>query len=402
LTAIAAAAIAAAPEGFAELVFRDAARWRLMLIAAGTLVAVTGFNFCTELFTALRRSRVASNMQFAHALLFTGLSLLLLATVWASAEAVVFAYGAACLVACVGAFPALRGSWRLTPAAEVSSPQRDFWSKLLPFACWIWATNLLINLSDVADRYMILYFASGDAGAASALVGQYHSSRIAPDLLASLAVMIAGVMLPYNSHDWESDARDAVSLRIRLAVKGASLAFLGAGAALLAVAGPLFEHVLGGKYAAGEAILPWTLALCTYFGLTILAANYLWCAERAGRAVAVMGAGLIVNVLLNLLLLPRLGLPGAVIATAAANGATLALTLRCNAKLGMQLDAGVFVAALAPLALLIGPAAAAGAFIALAGLGCRNKRLLPERERAHLAQTLKSLGPARWRPRCVN
>jgi hypothetical protein len=68
----------------------------------------------------------------------------------------------------------------------------------------------------------------------------------------------------------------------------------------------------------------------------------------------------------------------------------------------MQLDAGVFVAALAPLALLIGPAAAAGAFIALAGLGCRNKRLVPERERAHLAQTLKSLGPTRWRPRCVN
>jgi polysaccharide transporter, PST family len=395
LTVMAVAIIVAAPARFAEIVFRDAAQSRLMLIAAATLAAVIAFNFFTELFTALRRSRVASTMQFAHSLIFTGLGLALLATTWPAADAVVFAYGVACLLACLGAVSALRESSRAAPLAEASLPQIAFWAKLAPFAFWIWATNLLVNLSDVADRYLILYFASGDAGAASALVGQYHSSRIAPDLLASLAAMVAAVLLPYNSHDWESGRRDAVSLRIRLAIKVIALVFLASGAALLTMARPLFDYVLQGKYAAGEALLPWTLVLCAYFGLTILAMNYLWCAERAGRAVAVMAAGLIVNVTLNLLLLPRLGLPGAVIATAAANAATFALTLRLNSRLGMQLDAGILAAGLAPLSLLLGPAAATATLVALVFFNFRSQRLLPQVERTCLVHTFQAFALAR-------
>jgi O-antigen/teichoic acid export membrane protein len=383
LAIVAIGIILAAPGPFAEIVFRDFAQSRLMLISALTLGAVIAFNYFTELFTALRRSRVASTMQFAHSLIFTIVGLAFLATTWPAADAVVFAYGVACVLACLGAVSALRESSQAAPLADGSLPQMQFWAKLAPFACWIWATNLLVNLSDVADRYMILYFAAGDASAASALVGQYHSSRIAPDLLASLAAMVAAVMLPYNSHDWEAGNREAVSVRVRLAIKAMSVVFLAAGVALLTVAQPLFDRLLGGKYAAGEALLPWTMVLCSYFGLTILAMNYLWCAERAGRAVAVMGMGLIVNIALNLLLLPRLGLPGAVIATAVANAATLALTLRFNSRLAMQLDAGVFLAGLAPLSLLLGPAAAAGTLIVLVFLSFHSPRILPQAERIH-------------------
>jgi O-antigen/teichoic acid export membrane protein len=397
--ALAVGAILAAPAPFAELVFRDAGQVRLMVVSALVLGAVIAFNFFTELFTALRRSRVASNMQFAHSLLFTGAALALVMTAAPAAEAVVFAYGLACVLACAGAVSAMRESSRGAPRADDPLPHAEFWKKLLPFAGWIWATNLVVNLSDVADRYMILYFAAGDAGAASALVGQYHSSRIAPDLLASLAVMVAAVMLPYNSHDWESGRRDAVSLRIRLAVKVVCVVFLTAGLALLSVAQPLFDHILSGKYAAGEAILPWTLLLCIYFGLTMIAMNYLWCAERAGRAMSVMGVGLIINIVLNLVLLPRLGLPGAVIATAAANAATLALTLRFNSRLGMRLDRGVLAAALAPLSLLLGPAPAAGALVALVYWSFRSEGLLSLAERTLLVQAVESFTSARPRAR---
>jgi O-antigen/teichoic acid export membrane protein len=395
LATLAIGAILATPATFAEIVFRDAARTQLMIVSAAALGTVIAFNFFTELFTALRRARVASAMQFAHSLIFTAAGLALLIWTWPTADAVVFAYGLACLVVCVGAVSAVRESSRAAPLAEGALPQIEFWKKLAPFACWIWATNLLVNLSDVADRYLILYFAAGDAGAASALVGQYHSSRIAPDLLASLAGMIAAVMLPYNSHDWETGNREAASLRIRLSLKVMSLVFLAAGAALLVIAQPLFHHVLGGKYAAGEALLPWTLVLCAYFGLTILAMNYLWCAERAGRAVLVMGAGLAINVALNLLLLPRWGLPGAVIATAAANAVTFVLTLRFNRALGMQLDVGILAAGLAPLSLLLGAPAAVAALVVLAALYLRSERMLPQSERACLHHAADAFGLSR-------
>jgi hypothetical protein len=134
----------AAPAAFAEIVFRDAGQVRLMLVSAFVLGAVIAFNFFTELFTALRRSRVASTMQFAHSVVFTGAALTLVMTAWPAADAVVFAYGLACVLACVGAVSALRESsrgrrWptihcRKASSGRSSSPlpagsgPRTFWS----------------------------------------------------------------------------------------------------------------------------------------------------------------------------------------------------------------------------------------------------------------------------------
>jgi O-antigen/teichoic acid export membrane protein len=295
----------------------------------------------------------------------------------------------ACLAACAGATIAMRDSWRAAPEIGPPLPQLAFWVKLLPFAGWIWATNLLANLTDVADRYLILYFADGDAAAASALVGQYHSSRVVPDLLASVAAMLAGVLLPYNSHDWETGNRDVVSRRINLALKATGLTFTAAGAALLWIAQPLFAWVLEGKYELGREVLPWTLLLCIFFSLSVLALNYMWCAERAGRAVLAMGAGLICNIAFNLVLLPRFGLPGAVIATAAANAVSLACAYWLNHRLGMRLDGGVAAASLAPLALLLGAAPAAMTVIALTVIALRSDWIFNPEDKGEIAKSLR-------------
>lgn len=384
--------ILAAPAAFAELVFRDRTQTQLMAASAFALVAVVAFNYIVELSTSLRRARVASRTQFIHSLTFSVAGLGLIVVLPQGASAVVLAYGGACLVACFATATAMRDLWGSSATARATIPQREFWSKLAPFAGWVWATTSLANLSDVADRYLILYFARGDANVGSALVGQYHSSRVVPDLLASIAVMLAGVMLPYNTHDWEAGNRKAVATRVRLAIKLISISMTAAGTAFLVLAGPLFAWVLKGKYADGEAVLSWTLLLCIYFGLTVVASNYLWCAERPGRAMLVTGIGLCINVLLNLLLLPRFGLTGAVAATAAANAIALMIAIGFNLRLGMKIDAGVVLAALAPLSLLLGPAAAMGAILALAAAGIHSDRLLPHEEKAQISQTLRRFG----------
>jgi O-antigen/teichoic acid export membrane protein len=384
LTIGAVTAFAFFPSRFAELVFRDVGQTRLMLLAAFCLASVIAFNFCTELFTALRRARVASTMQFSQGLIFTFTAVGLLALSAPGVESVLAAYGLGCVGACALACVALRETWRTAPAAGAALSHLDFWAKLLPFAGWIWATNLLTNLSDVADRYMILYFAGADAAAASALVGQYHSSRVAPELLASVAVMLSGVMLPYNTHDWEAGNRAAVAGRIRLAIKVMALVLTAAGAALLWLSGPLFGWVLDGKYAAGEAILPWTLLLCIYFGLSVLALNYLWCAERAAQAMQVMAASLVVNIALNVLLLPRFGLTGAVAATAASNGLALACAYAFNYRMGLRPTAGLWAASVAPLALLGGSLAATVIVGAATLLALRTNWLVSQDERRKL------------------
>ncbi len=65
--------------------------------------------------------------------------------------------------------------------------------------------------------------------------------------------------------------------------------------------------------------------------------------------------GLVLNVGLNLLLLPRLGLPGAVLATAIANLVVLAMILGFSCLLGFRLDAGICTILAIPLVFWLGP-----------------------------------------------
>ena len=67
--------------------------------------------------------------------------------------------------------------------------------------------NLLWNLFDVVDRYMIIHLLPPAIGDALTEVGNYRSSRVLPLLLSSITVMIAGALLPHLSHDWEAGRR---------------------------------------------------------------------------------------------------------------------------------------------------------------------------------------------------
>jgi len=83
--------------------------------------------------------------------------------------------------------------------------------------------------------------------------------------------------------------------------------------------------------------------------------NYLWCAEKAGWGTVALSLGLLTNIILNSILLPQLGLLGAVLATAAANLLTLLLILAINQRLGFRVDGGTWVILALPAVIWLGP-----------------------------------------------
>jgi O-antigen/teichoic acid export membrane protein len=128
-----------------------------------------------------------------------------------------------------------------------------------------------------------------------------------------------------------------------------------AGSALVLVASPLlFGVAFHGKYDGGLAILPWTLTYCIWMALVPLAQMYLWCAERARLPTLALIAGLVTNVVLCRLLLPRFGLHGVVWGTCAANLVTLVIMFQFNRTFGMRIDGGTWLVVLLPLLLGLG------------------------------------------------
>jgi polysaccharide transporter, PST family len=383
--------ISLAPETIAVLVFNDPAQASLIRTAVAVLAVVIAFNFLTELLTAMRQVRLVSIMQFSHSFTFAGGAIgLLYLTAWGT-EAVISAYAAGCVIASAVALPWLWSTWRKLPCEDQVPAAGSMWRKLVPFAGWVWATNILCNLYHVADRYMLIHFAQIDAEGAAALVGQYYSSRVVPELMLAVASMLAGVLLPYLAHAWEAGERQSVWLQMSLTLKVISLGFSAAGAALLLLAPVLFDLILGGKYHDGLAVLPVTLLVCIWTGLLTIASVYLWCRERPGLGSSALLAGVVINLLMNLVLVPPYGLMGAVVATAIANAAALGLTYYYNARLELPITRGLCLASGVPLVLVAGPVAASLLMLAILLIAARTSLLLSDEEKRVIADGLRSL-----------
>lgn len=340
---------------------------RLLLLA---LPAVILYYAVGELFSALRMYRVVSMLNFAQSLLFATLGVLLVLGWHAGADAAVLSYGAASVLCTAPLLYWLLRMWRRLPQAAVPLPQTQFWAKLLPFVGAVWISNWVGNVFMMIDRYMILHFSRLDPPDALAIVGQYHSARVVPILLISVASLLSTMVVPFLSHDWENGRRDLVALRVNSLVKWIGLGLMGLAVAVLAVAPVLFGQVFAGKFAAGLSVLPFTLAcavwLCMFNGVK----TYLWCAEQVWLVSMAFVAGIAANVGLNLVLLPRYPLGGAV---AAATCGTLVAVLAAMAfvqRQGMRVGLGTWIVATLPAALWLGPwpaAAILAAVLALAG-----------------------------------
>jgi O-antigen/teichoic acid export membrane protein len=206
--------------------------------------------------------------------------------------------------------------------------------------------------------------------------------------LFSIAALLGSMITPHLSCDWEAGRRDQVSARLNLFLKMLASAMVAAGVLALCVAPLLFGVAFRGKFAQGEAILPWTLIYSIWFGLAAVAQNYLWCAEKARWGSLALLVGLTVNVLLNLMLLPRLGLLGAVLATSGANALVLALVCTFDRIAGFQMDRSTWVLLALPLVLCLGPGVAAGLLAIVVLDGVVFDRLLTREEKGLLTDTV--------------
>jgi len=186
---------------FSQLVFGTPDETTTIVLLAFSLVAVVAYNFFIELFTALRNIRLVSVLQLVNSLGFALIGIGLLLGWRATATNVVVAYGGACLLTAVLAATRLRPVWLACGDGPSESERHPFWNKLVPFAGWLLVVNMMANLFEVVDRYMIVHYSNVPVDAALARVGNYHSSRVIPMLMVTVAAML-GSMIPSSSVRW--------------------------------------------------------------------------------------------------------------------------------------------------------------------------------------------------------
>ena len=258
-------------------------------------------------------------MQFIQSITFTALAMG--ALYWGyGLKAVILSFAAASVISILPGLWVLRKGWSGLPVSDTPFEAPAMWKRLIPFAAAIWAMNLLCNVFDLSDRYMILHFTPGGELVGQAAVGQYHSGRMIPVLFLSLGMLISGVLMPYLSADWEAGNRQAVRDRLRRVLFGISAFFTVGGAATLVFAPWMYSTLLEGRYNDGLVLMPMAFVFCSWAAMVTIAEAYLLVVEKGKLIAVATSVGLIANIALNALLLPIWGLHGAVVATLCSHG----------------------------------------------------------------------------------
>lgn len=348
------------PRWFGWFIFLEPQNEQLIQSVGVGVVAIIAFYFVNELVSSLRQVRVVSLMQFIQSVAFTMIGV---GWLWMGGgmTGLVLTFAIATVLAMLPGLVILKRGWRGLPAKE-NAPASEggfdaggMWRRILPYASAVWFMNVMANAFSLSDRYMILHLTPGGEAMGQAAVGQYHSGRIFPVLLLSLAAMVSGVLLPYLTADWEAGRKQAVSNRLRTSLVACSAVFTFGAAVAILVTPYVFATLLENRYAAGLSLMPMAFTFCIWYSLFEIGENYLWVTEKGKWVAAVLGAGLIANIALNAILLPRMGLQGAVTATLCANGLVLLGTWLSMHLCGYRLDQTTFYITLWPACLLVGP-----------------------------------------------
>jgi O-antigen/teichoic acid export membrane protein len=140
-----------------------------------------------------------------------------------------------------------------------------------------------------------------------------------------------------------------------LGSQAASVTTFAGGVFVLFLSPLLFRYAFDGRYDQGLRVMPWPMTYCVWYGLLLVAQNYLWCAEKARLATLPIVAGLVANIAINLVAIPAWGLLGAVVSTTAATGLALAVLFAIVRRVGMQIQPGLMWLTIAPAAMCGGP-----------------------------------------------
>jgi len=401
LMLLATALVANGGAALSWLIFSSTSYQHLVGPVAFALVTLIVFAFVVELLTALRMFRIASMLQVIKGVSFAVVGAVLILGVSRGPASVIIAHSLGCLVAAAVGGWWIFAAWKellqsARPAEEGYVSHGELWAQLMPFAVWMWVTNALSNIFEIVDRLMIVHCSRMTTVEALDAVGQYHSSRIVPMLFASFAMMLASLVLPHLSRDWEAGRRREVSARLNFTLKLLSVALMAGSVALLWVAPWLFRLAFDGRYDVGLRMMPWTLVYCAWLGLSFVAVNYMLCAERVRLSTTALFAGLIANVLMNLALLPTLGLLGAVLATVVGKAVVLGLVFWYSRMLGMKVHTGTLLLAILPLALAGGAVFATVALVLILGLALTTDLVFRGKEKQTLLTILEQVT---WRVR---
>ena len=334
------------PSFFSRLVYGDASFDRVMMVVA---VCIPGLVVHTNLFTTftgLKLFRAGAAVQFSQVLIFAGLGTAL-AIIYRSPISTLVAYAFSMLVT-VGLFlPLLTRYLQVEDAENKPLEETGFYRRLLRFTIWFTVTPILIQVFHYVDRLSLQRLMSASDQ------GIYSAAANLCGTISAVGLAVNNVVFPHLSTAWEAGRREQALSNLDLIIRFTAVGLAVAGFVLVLVGRPVILLLLGDAYLAGADVLPY---LVVFYLLTVsvwLFGVFASLIEKTFVSTVGLVTALPVNVVLNLILIPRLGIAGAGLATMLSYTLLWFVFVGLCVRLGMSLKPKTLVASLFPFVLLL-------------------------------------------------
>lgn len=199
---------------------------------------------------------------------------------------------------------------------EVTWRPADFSSRLLiqmvRFGVPLVGFELVSQVLEIGDRFVIQWVLG------SAALGSYAAAYNMCEYANGVVVAsLTGAILPTYLRLWAEGGREETREFLRRSLHFYLMAAFPVIVGLMAVGPELLTLLASSKYAAGAVIIPYVIAGMSVDGTIVIVGAGLYLRKQGARMLLLVTGSAAFNVLLNLLLVPRMGITGAAVATLA-------------------------------------------------------------------------------------
>ena len=290
---------------FASSIMGDISSSHLVKLASFMILTQALSQIGVAFFRTFRQMKLYSLLLLAKAAAQLGLMVAFLLLGWELKGLIIAVLISDTLCLAVALSAALRQIGFQIPRFTELKSYLKYGLPLVPSSAMLW----IIHSS---DRYMVGYFMEAKD------VGIYAAAYALASIISLLLVPLQVVLLPAVSKSYDDGEIARTRTFLKYSLKYLMMLSIPSAFGLSILASPLLRILTTAEFTSGSVVIPFVASGLLFYGLYQVCLYVLYLAKKTQLELILLSIGAALNIGLNVLLVPYLGIMGAAVATLAA------------------------------------------------------------------------------------
>jgi O-antigen/teichoic acid export membrane protein len=253
-------------------------------------------------FRTFRQMKWFSFLRIGTAMCDLGLLACFVSLGWGVEGAIAASLASGALLIAICLFIALRQVGIALPSFSKIGSYLKYGLPLVPGAAAMWIIH-------ISDRYMILHFME------SSDVGVYHAAYGLAGLLTMLLVPVGTVLFPTVSKSYDEGDMDKTKKYFKYSHKYLMMLSIPAAFGISVLAVPLLRLLTTDEFVSGSNVVPLVASGLVVYNVYQICVYIIGLAKKTHLVLRLLSISAGLNIVLNFLLIPHMGILGAAVAT---------------------------------------------------------------------------------------